>query len=86
MDADERSEDGRGTPEALKAGDRVVVNGSPLKDVAKLRAAYPVFKDNPDPKMVSAITQIRRVSDGWTYSGGGRPSAEECAAAAAARK
>ena len=75
-----------GRPEALKAGDRVVVNGSPIKDVAKLRASYPVFRDNPDPKMVSAIQEIRRVSDGWTYSGGGGPSAQECAAAAAARK
>jgi hypothetical protein len=75
-----------GKPEALKTGDRIVVTGSPIKDVAKLRAAYPVFKGNPDPKMVSAILQIRRVGDGWTWSTGGKPTAEECAAAAAARK
>src|SRR6185295_5897488 len=31
-----------GKPEALKVGDRIAVNGSPIKDVAKLRATYPV--------------------------------------------
>jgi len=56
---------------ALKAGDRVVVTGSPPRDPALL----------PDPavNVVSALTQIRRGSDGWSWGRAPGPTPPECA-------
>jgi hypothetical protein len=39
--------------EALKAGDRIVVTGNPLRDTSK--------------QVLSLLTEIRRPSDGWTW-------------------
>ena len=54
---------------ALAAGARVVVTGNPVRDPARIRASYPSFKDDPDPKIVD-VRQIRLVNDSWSW---GRP-------------
>jgi Family of unknown function (DUF6152) len=55
--------------DALKAGDRVVVTGSPIRDAAQFRAAYPALaRLDPMPQVVSALTQIRRMSDSWNWT------------------
>ena len=66
------------TAESLKAGDRVVVTGSPMKDPASIKD--PAVKAlMPDPAsastVVSALTQIRRVSDSWSWRIAGPPDA-----------
>ena len=60
--------------DALAAGARVVVTGNPLRDPARIRATYPNFKDDPDPKIVDVI-QIRRTDDSWDWArpDGGSP-------------
>jgi len=47
--------------DTLKAGDRVVVAGSPPRDRSQTRIAYPA------PNVVSVLTQIRRPADGWSW-------------------
>jgi hypothetical protein len=55
------------TPDLLKAGDRVVVTGSPMKDPALMRPDIRALVRNPDLKIVSALTQVRRPSDSWSW-------------------
>jgi hypothetical protein len=64
---------------ALTAGARVVVTGSPVRDPALIRANYTAFKGDPAPRIVSALTQVRRADDGWRW--GRRPDSNppECA-------
>jgi hypothetical protein len=52
--------------EALRVGDRVVVTGNPMRDAALIRASFPAFKE-PAEKMVD-LAQIRRASDGWSWT------------------
>ena len=56
---------------ALAAGANVVVTGNPARDPARIRASFPSFKDDPDPKIVD-VTQIRRTDDSWSWA---RPDA-----------
>ena len=67
--------------DALKVGDRVAVTGSPMRDPASIRDPA-VRALMPDPasaaKVVSALTQIRRVSDGWSWAGDDRMPPPEC--------
>ena len=69
------------TTDALKAGDRVAVTGSPMRDPASIRDPA-VRALMPDPasasKVVSALTQIRRVSDGWSWTGSDGMPPPEC--------
>jgi hypothetical protein len=53
--------------DTLKAGDRIVVTGSPWKDRALMEPATRALVSDPPPKLVSALTQIRRASDGWSW-------------------
>ena len=69
--------------DTLKPGDRITVNGSPMRDPAQIRARFPDMKTSPgwetDPrwKTTVALWQVRRASDGWSFSqGGGMPPAE----------
>ena len=53
--------------DALAAGARVVVTGNPVRDPARIRAGYPAFKDDPDPKIVDVL-EIRRMNDSWRWA------------------
>ena len=56
------------TTDALKAGDRVVVTGSPPKDPASIRdPAVRALMPDPAIKVVSALSEIRRARDGWSW-------------------
>jgi len=69
-------------PDTLKPGDRITVNGSPMRDPALIRARFPDMKTTPgwetDPrwKTTVALWQVRRASDGWSYSQSGGTPAE----------
>src|SRR5262249_33252385 len=52
---------------ALRAGERVVVTGNPLRDTAQIRASFPNIKDISNTKIVDVI-QIRRMDDSWNWS------------------
>jgi hypothetical protein len=52
----------------LKAGDRIAVTGSPWKDRALMEPATRALVSDPPPKVVSALTQVRRASDGWRWT------------------
>jgi hypothetical protein len=52
--------------ETLKAGDRVVVTGSAMRD--------------PAVKLLSLLSEIRRPSDGWSWARAPRPMPTSCAA------
>jgi hypothetical protein len=67
--------------ETLKAGDRIVVTGSRMRDAAAIRAAVPELKSDPRPNSVTALTQVRRASDGWTWTINAQTPAERAMAA-----
>jgi hypothetical protein len=54
--------------DTVKAGDRIVVTGSPWKDRALMAPATRALVSDPPPKVVSALTQVRRASDGWSWT------------------
>src|SRR5687767_9376666 len=51
--------------DSIKAGDRIVATGSPFRDPAVIRRSVPAFKGEFLDTTVSALTQVRRPSDGW---------------------
>jgi Family of unknown function (DUF6152) len=53
--------------EALRFGARVVITGHPSRDPALIRATYPSFKNDSDPRIVDP-TQIRRSDDSWSWA------------------
>jgi hypothetical protein len=55
--------------ETLQAGDHVVITGSATR--------------NPELKLLSLVTEIRRPSDGWSWTRPPRPETLDCAAQAA---
>jgi hypothetical protein len=55
----------------LKTGDHVVITGSATRD--------------PELKLLSLVTEIRRPSDGWSWTRPPRPESLECGAAASAK-
>jgi hypothetical protein len=57
------------TSDRLKSGDRVAIAGSPPKD--------PALESKAGVKVISALTQIRRASDGWSWTRG-RGTPAEC--------
>jgi len=69
-------------PDTLKPGERITVTGSPMRDPVQIRARFPDMKAAPgwetDPrwKTTVALWQVRRASDGWTYSQGDAAPAE----------
>jgi len=50
----------------LKAGDHVLITGSAMRD--------------PELKVLSLVSEIRRPSDGWSWTGPPRPLAPGCTA------
>jgi hypothetical protein len=52
----------------LKAGDHIAVTGSPLRPLEQIPAAYRPEKRDPALIVVSALTQIRRASDSWSWT------------------
>jgi hypothetical protein len=55
-----------GAEAALTLGERVVITGSPAKDPAAVRAAYPAFRGWTQ-SVVSALTEIHRSTGGWSW-------------------
>jgi len=68
---------GRQAQDAVTYGVRVVVTGHPPKDAAVVRANYPSFKDDPDPKVIDP-TQILRADAGFNWGVATGPLAPEC--------
>jgi hypothetical protein len=64
--------------DALTAGARVAVTGSPVRDPALIRANYPARKGEPAPRIVSALTQVRRAGDGWGWVRRSDSNPQEC--------
>jgi hypothetical protein len=76
--------------DVLKPGDRLVITGSPVKDPTVKRG--PALPSNPDAallrylavlrdparRVVSSLTQVRRVSDGWSWGRTPGPTPPEC--------
>src|SRR4051812_33553341 len=60
----------------LKVGDRLIVTGSPARSAAQIRSAYPAL--DPALTIVSALSQVRRPSDGWNWARAVTPP-PECA-------
>jgi hypothetical protein len=54
--------------DSIKAGERIVVTGSPFRDPAVIRRSVPAFKGEFLDTTVSALTQVRRPSDGWNWT------------------
>ena len=52
------------------AGDRVVVTGNPMRDVAAITARFPTLKLEPPAKPVVDVVQIRGVTNAnaWSWS------------------
>jgi len=63
-------------PNALKrqniaepgAGERVVVIGNPMRDVAAIKARFPDLKIEPPSKPVLDVVSIRATSGNWSWS------------------
>ena len=56
--------------EPPKVGDRVVITGNPMRDVAEIRARFPDLKLEPPQKPVLDVRQIRGAGDGWSWTTG----------------
>ena len=59
------------------AGDRVVVRGNPMRDVASIRAKFPSLTVTTPTKPVVDLIEIRRVSDGWSWART-EPRSQDC--------
>jgi len=62
----------------LKPGDRIEVTGSPKRPLETIDPAYRYLVD-PALKVVSALTQLRRIGDGWTWKRDPGPRPADCA-------
>ena len=66
-------------PDTVKPGDRITVTGSPMREPAQIRAGFADFKADPEWearsgwKTTIALWQVRRASDGWSWSRSGAP-------------
>ena len=69
---------GKSAQDAVTYGARVVVTGMPPKSAATIRANYPSFKDDPDPKVIGA-RRIRRADASFDWFALPGPLAPECA-------
>ena len=61
---------GRRSIEPPKVGDRVVITGNPMRDVAEIRARFPDLKLEPPQKPVLDVRQIRGAGDSWSWTTG----------------
>jgi hypothetical protein len=62
--------------DALKAGDHIVVTGSPKLPIEKVEPGYRYMVD--PSQIVSALTEIRRPSDGWKWTRDPGPKPASC--------
>ena len=53
---------------APKAGERVVVVGNPMRDIAAIKATFPTLTLEPPTKPVLDVVQIRAVTGDWNWS------------------
>lgn len=67
----------RTSTEPPKAGDRVIVRGNPMRDVASIRARFPSLALTTPAKPVVDLIQIRRASDGWSWART-EPASQDC--------
>ena len=49
-------------------GERVVVVGNPMRDVAAIKATFPALNIEPPTKPVLDVVQIRGVTNNWKWS------------------
>lgn len=49
-------------------GERVVVVGNPMRDVATIKATFPALNLEPPSKPVLDVVQIRDVANSWSWS------------------
>jgi Family of unknown function (DUF6152) len=56
--------------EPPKVGDRVVITGNPMRDVAEIRARFPDLKLEPPQKPVLDVRQIRGAGGSWRWMTG----------------
>jgi hypothetical protein len=64
---------GRRSIEPPKAGDRVVITGNPMRDVAAIRARFPSLTLETPAKPVVDVVSIRGASGNWSWK---RPEPE----------
>ena len=60
-----------------KAGDRVVVRGNPMRDVASIRAKFPSLTLTTPATPVVDLIEIRRANDGWSWART-EPTSQDC--------
>jgi hypothetical protein len=53
---------------APTVGERVVVAGNPMRDVAAIKATFPTLNLEPPAKPVLDVVQIRGVTGNWSWS------------------
>src|SRR3954471_11532982 len=53
---------------APKAGERVVVVGNPMRDIAAIKATFPALNLEPPTTPVLDVLQIRGVTNSWHWS------------------
>ena len=51
-----------------KAGDRVVIRGNPMRDIAAIKATFPALNLEPPTKPVLDVVQIRSADNSWDWS------------------
>jgi hypothetical protein len=59
-------------------GERVVIVGNPMRDVAAIRARFPSLTLEPPAKPVVDLISIRRTSDNWSWSRAEPASHPDC--------
>jgi uncharacterized protein DUF6152 len=67
----------RSSVEPPRVGDRVVVRGNPMRDVASIRATFPSLTLTTPAKPVVDLIQIRRARDGWSWART-EPTSQDC--------
>ena len=61
-----------------KAGDRVVIRGNPMRDIAAIKAKFPELTLEPPTKPVVDIVQVRGVNDNWSWARTEPATAPDC--------
>ena len=69
---------GRRSIEPPKAGDRVVITGNPMRDVAEIRARFPTLTIATPTKPVVDVASIRGASGNWSWQRNEPDTAPSC--------
>jgi hypothetical protein len=67
------------TADVLRIGDRVAITGSPWRDRALMDPATRALVSDPPPKVISALTRIRRTDNSWSWMRDRTGPAADCA-------